>query len=173
VIGRHLGVAPELLEYFDTPERARVLHQAMMELHRSRTDAGVKLATALEGYMVGNIVDRVPLHRAIGGARIPRVVMWHLAGAETCRAVGMVPGWWPRTYGFIIWQVLRVLGFLNRVPVLRRLSAMVFLYLGSAMWNWRRDDEPVAPAGVSTPRPATGPVFPASLADALGLRARG
>jgi hypothetical protein len=49
---------------------------------------------------------------------------------------------------------------------------MVFLYLGSAMWNWRRDDAPAPPAGPSTPRPATGPAFPASLADAIGLRPR-
>ncbi len=171
VIGYRLGVDDELLAYFDHEDRARDLHVAMMAEFRGPTDPGRRMAKALEDYMIANIVDRVPLHRPLQLHRMPRVVMWHLAGKDTCRAVGIEPGLFGRTLGWFGWQGLRVIGFLKRVPLLKRISYNVFEWLSRVMWGWRHEDDPslakTVPAGQRPP--ARGVVIERRLAEQWGV----
>lgn len=161
-IGYKLGLDERLLAYLDDMESARVLHQAMMVRFRAPTADGAQLAAALERYMIANIVDQIPLHRLFGMQRFPRVVMWHLAGPETCRAVGMVPGLVGRTFGWLVWQGLRLIGLMKRLPLLKHLSQRVFEWLGRSIWGWRRDDD-------EDPDARPGPRIAVAHADAWGV----
>jgi hypothetical protein len=143
IIGYKLGVDEDLLAFFDTEESAADLHQAMMENYRAPTQQGVALAMALERYMVRNIVDHIPAHKLFGMHKFPRIAMWHLCGPDTARTVGMVPGLGGRTFGWVVWQGLRTVGFMSRLPVLKHLSLHIFAWLGRAMWGWRHADDEV------------------------------
>lgn len=141
VIGYKLGVDMDLLAYFDDEKSANELHEAMMDNYRAPTPEGVALAMALERYMIRNIVDHIPGHRFFGMSKFPRIAMWHLVGPDTARTVGMVPGLGGRTFGWIVWQGLRTVGFMGRLPVLKHLSLKIFAWLGRAMWGWRHADD--------------------------------
>jgi hypothetical protein len=171
VIGYKLGVDGDLLAWFDGEDSARQLHAAMMAEFRGPTEPGALMAKALENYMIENIVDRVPFHRPLQLHRMPRVVMWHLAGKQTCRAVGLEPGLFGKTLGWFGWQGLRVIGFLKRVPLLKRISYGVFEWLGRAMWGWRHEDDPTLAARESQAGrpPARGVVFDRDLAEKWGV----
>lgn len=175
VIGHRLGVDDDLLAFFDDETTARRLHGAMMAEFRGPTEPGKRMAAALENYMIENIVDRVPLHAWFGLRRMPRVIMWHLAGRETCRAVGIEPGFIGKTLGWLGWQGLRVIGFLKRVPLLKRISYAVFEWLGRVMWGWRREDDPALAAEVAPgARPAArGVVIDSRLAERWGVPVTG
>lgn len=171
VIGFKLGVNEELLSWFDSESRARELRAAMMAEFRGPTAPGRLMAATLENYMIENIVDRVPLHRLLQARRMPGVVMWHLAGRETCRTLDLDPGWLGKTLGWIGWQGLRVIGFLKRVPVLKRLSYAVFEWLGRVMWGWRHEDDPALTQKTEADGrpPARGVVIDRRLAEQWGV----
>ncbi|MEJ2400282.1 MAG: oxygenase MpaB family protein [Xanthomonadales bacterium] len=171
VIGFKLGVDEDLLPCFDNEALAGELHAAMMAEFRGPTAPGRLMAATLENYMVENIADRVPLHRAFQLQRMPGVVMWQLAGRETCRALDLDPGRFGKTLGWLGWQGLRVIGFLKRVPVLRRLSYTVFEWLGRVMWGWRHEDDPALPASeaIRGAPAARGVVIERRLAEHWGV----
>ena len=143
VVGYKLGIDADLLKFFESEESAAELHAAMMENYRSATTEGTALAAALESFMIKNIVDHIPAHKLLGMQHFPRIVMWHLAGSETATTVGMVPGFIGRTLGGVIWLGLRILGFMERLPMLHHLSRKIFNWLGRSMWGWRARDEVV------------------------------
>ena len=132
---------------------------------RADTKRGRQLALALEKFIIVNIVDRIPLHKLFAMHYLPRIVMWHLAGKETCTALGLVPGIFGRTLGWIPWTGLRLLGFMKRVPLMRRLSQHIFQWLARSMWGWRREDEEVKQGGAGT----RAPVIPVVLAEQWGV----
>jgi len=171
VIGFKLGVDQDLLRFFDGENSARELHAAMMADFRGPTAPGRLMAATLENYMIENIVDRAPLHRLLQMKRMPCVVMWHLAGKDTCRSLGLDPGLFGKTLGWVGWQGLRVIGSMKRVPVLRRLSYAVFEWLGRVMWGWRHEDDPaLATKDASAERPAArGVVIDRRLAERWGV----
>lgn len=182
VIGFKLGVDDDLLDYFDTEAGARRLHQAMMAEFRGPTPQGRLMAEALEQFMVRNIVDHLPLHRLFQLNRVPCVVMWHLCSKQTCRAVGMEPGLFGKTLGWLGWQGLRLIGAMKRLRFTRRLSNHIFARLCRAMWGWRREDEPL-PESVGLPpvadeskaaraEPRRGVVIDAKVAERLGVPRR-
>lgn len=182
VIGFKLGVDMDLLAYFDSEPAARRLHEAMMLEFRGSTPQGRLMARSLEQFMIRNIVDRVPLHWLFQLQRMPCVAMWHLCGKETCRAVGMEPGLFGKTLGWLGWQGLRLIGAMKRLPLARRFSKFTFEWLCRVMWGWRRDDEPVPASVPAAPvadgstaaraQPRRGVVIDAEVAERLGVPRR-
>lgn len=142
VIGFKMGLDDDLLAYFDKEADAERLHSAMMAEFRGPTDPGKMMAATLENYMIENIVDRIPLHRLMQFKKMPRVAMWHLAGRDTCKVLNLDLDLFGKTLGWLGWQGLRFIGFLKRVPLLKRISFSVFEWLGRSMWGWRHEDDP-------------------------------
>lgn len=164
VIGFKMGVDAELLAYFDNEKSANRLHAAMMDEFRGPTTEGKLMAATLENYMIRNIVDRVPFHKVLQMDHMPRVVMWNLAGRNTCRVLDLEPGLFGRTLGWVGWQCLRLVGFLKRIPLLKKLSQYIFEWLTRVMWGWRREED-TAPQ-----RPKQrGVVISCGLADRWGV----
>lgn len=164
VIGFKMGLDTDLLAYFDNEESANRLHAAMMEEFRGPTPEGKLMAATLENYMIKNVVERVPFHKVLQLDHMPRVVMWNLAGSDTCRVLDLKPGLFGRTLGWVGWQGLRLVGFLKRIPLLKNLSQYVFEWLSRVMWGWRREDDTAPP----DPK-ARGVVISCDLADRWGI----